>query len=170
MTDDALLAPNGVDTGRGRESNGLVAPIPAINRLLADVFTLYVKTKNYHWHMSGPHFRDYHLLLDEQASQLFEMTDVLAERVRKLGGRTLTSIGSIAKLQRLADDDRSDCVPGQMLQALAADNRQLVEFLQEAHRLCEDEGDVATTSLLETYIDEAQRRIWFLAEAGGTDR
>ncbi len=138
----------------------------AINALLADTFALYLKTKNFHWHMSGPHFRDYHLLLDEQSEQIFAMTDVLAERVRKIGGTTLRSIGDIAKRQRIADNDSDYVDPLDMLAELRDDTQRFVTSMREAHDVCDEHGDVATTSLLEVYIDEAERRIWFLYEAG----
>ncbi|MFH5927495.1 Dps family protein [Roseomonas xinghualingensis] len=136
----------------------------ALNRLLADVFALYLKTKNFHWHMSGPHFRDYHLLLDEQGEQIFAMTDVLAERVRKLGGLTLHSIGEISRNQRVLDNDAPYVEPQDMLAELREDNGQLAKNLREAHDLCEEVRDIATASLLETFIDEAERRAWFLHE------
>ncbi|AOZ10589.1 Dps family protein [Cupriavidus malaysiensis] len=136
-----------------------------LNPLLADVFTLYMKTKNFHWHMSGPHFRDYHLLLDEQAAQVFAMTDDIAERVRKLGGATLHSIGDITRLQRLRDSEQHGLAAGDMLLELHADNQLLAASMQEAHAVCEKLGDVATASMLEVWIDEAQRRAWFLREA-----
>src|SRR2546421_6431946 len=132
--------------------------------LLADVFALYVKTKNFHWHMSGPHFRDYHLLLDEHGDQLFAMTDPIAERVRKLGGLTLTSIGRIARTQRVVDNDAEYVEPLDMLAELAEDNRTLAARLREAHNVCEEHRDVATTSLIEIWIDETERRNWFLFE------
>ena len=138
----------------------------AINALLADTFALYLKTKNFHWHMSGPHFRDYHLLLDEQSDQIFAMTDVLAERVRKLGGRTIRSIGEVARQQRIADNDADYVTPDDMLAELRDDNQRFVSAMREAHDVCEEHGDVATTSLLEVYIDETERRVWFLYEAG----
>jgi starvation-inducible DNA-binding protein len=138
----------------------------AVNALLADVFALYLKTKNFHWHMSGPHFRDYHLLLDEHGDQIFAMTDALAERVRKIGGNTLRSIGDIARQQRLADNDADYVEPHDMLAELREDNQRLVASMREVHDVCEEHNDVATTSLLENYIDEAERRAWFLYEAG----
>ena len=138
----------------------------ALNALLADVFALYVKTKNFHWHASGPHFRDYHLLLDEHASQIFAMTDDIAERARKIGGTTIRSIGHIARLQRLSDNDADFVDPLDMLAELREDNQALVASMREAHDLCDEENDVATTSLLETWIDETERRIWFLFETG----
>ena len=137
----------------------------ALNVLGADVFALYVKTKNFHWHVSGPHFRDYHLLLDEQAAQIFATTDPLAERVRKLGGGTLRSIGQIAKLQRVLDNDAEYVSPLDMLAELREDNQQLAAHMREAHGLCDERGDVATASLLEMWIDEAEKRVWFLFEA-----
>jgi starvation-inducible DNA-binding protein len=136
-----------------------------MNAILADVFALYLKTKNFHWHMSGPHFRDYHLLLDEQAEQLFAMTDPVAERVRKIGGRTLTSIGNISHTQRVSDNDADYVEPLDMLAELAEDNRTLAARLREAHNVCEEHRDVATTSLIEVWIDETERRVWFLFEA-----
>jgi len=138
----------------------------ALNTILADVFALYLKTKNFHWHVSGPHFRDYHLLLDEQADQLFAMTDAVAERVRKVGGRTLTSIGHIARTQRIRDNDAAYVEPSDMLAELGEDNRSFLTSLQQAHNVCEEHGDVATTSLIEVWIDEAERRTWFLFETG----
>jgi starvation-inducible DNA-binding protein len=137
----------------------------ALNGVLADVFALYLKTKNFHWHMSGPHFRDYHLLLDEQADQLFAMTDPIAERVRKLGGITIRSIGQIAKTQRILDNDAEYVTPMDMLAELRDDNRALTGRFREAHGVCEEHGDVATASLIEIWIDETERRTWFLFEA-----
>jgi starvation-inducible DNA-binding protein len=137
----------------------------AINALLADTFALYLKTKNFHWHMSGPHFRDYHLLLDEHGDQIFAMTDVLAERVRKIGGNTLRSIGDIARQQRIADNDAAYVEAADMLAELRDDNQRFITSMREAHDVCDEHDDVATTSILETYIDEAERRVWFLYEA-----
>lgn len=137
----------------------------ALNAMLADVFSLYLKTKNFHWHMSGPHFRDYHLLLEEQASQIFAMTDPIAERVRKLGGTTIKSIGHIARLQRLPDNDADYVQPLDMLAELMEDNKTLTTHLRQTHHVCEEHGDVATTSLIEVWIDETERRTWFLYEA-----
>src|SRR5678815_1491610 len=137
----------------------------AMNAILADVFALYVKTKNFHWHMSGPHFRDYHLLLDEHADQLFAMTDPIAERVRKIGGPTLKSIGDISRTQRVLDNDAEYVEPLDMLAELAEDNRTLAARLREAHDVCDEHRDVATTSLIEIWIDEAERRGWFLFES-----
>ena len=136
-----------------------------LNALLADVFALYLKTKNFHWHMSGPHFRDYHLLLDEQATQIFAITDDIAERVRKVGGTTVRSIGHIAKLQRIADNDQEFVPARDMLLELHADNRALVESFRSAHEVAEKANDYATTSLIEVWIDEAERRAWFLFES-----
>ena len=136
----------------------------SMNAILADVFALYVKTKNFHWHMSGPHFRDYHLLLDEHGDQLFAMTDPIAERVRKLGGLTLHSIGDIARTQRVLDNDAEYVEPLDMLAELAEDNKELTARLREAHNVCDEHRDVATTSLIEIWIDETERRAWFLFE------
>src|SRR5213594_1122425 len=137
----------------------------AMNAILADVFALYVKTKNFHWHMSGPHFRDYHLLLDEHAEQLFAMTDPVAERVRKLGGLTLHSIGNISRTQRVLDNDAQYVEPLDMLAELADDNKTLAGRLREAHNVCDEHLNVATASLIELWIDETERRAWFLFEA-----
>ena len=137
----------------------------AMNAILADVFALYVKTKNFHWHMSGPHFRDYHLLLDDQADQLFAMTDPIAERIRKLGSGTLKSIGQISRSQRVLDNDAEYVEPLDMLAELAEDNKALTGRLREAHNVCDEGRDVATASLIEVWIDEAERRTWFLFEA-----
>jgi starvation-inducible DNA-binding protein len=137
----------------------------ALTTLLADFFALYVKTKNFHWHMSGPHFRDYHLLLDEQAGQIFAATDDIAERVRKIGGTTLRSVGQIARQQRVLDNDADYVTPLDMLAELRDDNLQLAAHMRETHGLCDEHGDVATASLLENWIDEAERRVWFLFEA-----
>ena len=137
----------------------------ALNVLLADMFGLYLKTKNFHWHVSGPHFRDYHLLLDEQGEQIFATTDAIAERVRKISGTTLRSIGHIARLQRVPDNDADFVTPMDMLAELREDNKQLVSRMRETHDLCDEHGDVATASLLEVWIDEAERRTWFLFEA-----
>ncbi|HST29475.1 MAG TPA: DNA starvation/stationary phase protection protein [Chthoniobacterales bacterium] len=137
----------------------------ALNAILADTFALYVKTKNFHWHMSGPHFRDYHLLLDEQAEQLFAMTDPVAERVRKIGGLTLRSIGQIARTQRVLDNDADYVEPLDMLAELADDNKTMAARLRQAHNVCDKHRDVATASLIEVWIDETERRTWFLFEA-----
>jgi len=135
-----------------------------LRELLADVFSLYVKTKNFHWHITGRHFRDYHLLLDEQAGQIFAMTDDIAERARKIGGSTLRSIGDIARHQRLKDNDRDGIAPREMLSELRDDNLQLTRFLRAAHEICARHNDVASTSLIETWIDQTERRVWFLGE------
>jgi starvation-inducible DNA-binding protein len=136
----------------------------ALRQALADVFALYLKTKNFHWHMSGIHFRDYHLLLDEQAEQIFAMTDVIAERARKLGGTTIHSIGDISRNQTLKDNDEEFVTPRDMLVEIFGDNQQLARALRATHELCEYHNDVATTSLIEVWIDETERRQWFLAE------
>jgi starvation-inducible DNA-binding protein len=137
----------------------------AMNGILADVFALYLKTKNFHWHMSGPHFRDYHLLLDEQADQLYAMTDPIAERIRKLGGNTLRSIGHIARTQRVLDNDAEYVQPLDMLAELRDDNKTLASSLRQAHNVCDEHRDIATASLIEVWIDETERRTWFLFEA-----
>src|SRR5947208_5057971 len=136
----------------------------AMNAILADVFALYLKTKNFHWHMSGPHFRDYHLLLDEQGDQLFAMTDPIAERIRKIGGSTLKSIGHISRLQRVLDNDADYVAPSDMIAELAEDNKTLAARLREAHNVCDEDRDVATTRLIEVWIDESERPTWFLSE------
>src|SRR6266849_5205348 len=154
-----LKTPNPLSDKKVRELSG------ALNLLLADAFALYLKTKNFHWHVSGPHFRDYHLLLDEQGDQIFAMTDAIAERVRKIGGTTLRSISHIGRLQRLLDNDAEFVSPSAMLAELRDDNRQLTAYMRETHALCDEHNDVATASLLENWIDEAERRTWFLSEA-----
>ena len=136
-----------------------------LNEILATTFALYLKTKNFHWHVSGPHFRDYHLLLDEHADQIFASTDEIAERVRKIGGVTLRSIGQISKLQGIEDNDEFYVAPGDMLRELMADNKTVVEAMRKCHEICDDHDDVATASLLENFIDQAERRLWFLFEA-----
>ncbi len=159
-TSPAQTAAEGIDLSSeaGVEISGV------LRKLLADVFALYLKTKNFHWHMSGPHFRDYHLLLDEQADQIFAMTDVIAERARKIGGTTLRSIGDISRNQRLKDNDQELLTPQDMLAELHSDNHQLERFLRSAHRVSDEQGDVATASLIEVWIDETERRSWFLSE------
>ena len=147
----------------GAETTRALAGV--LNILLADLFALHLKTKNFHWHVSGPHFRDYHLLLDEQADQIFAMTDPVAERIRKVGGATIRSIGQIARLQRVLDNDADYVSPLDMLAELREDNIQLAARMRDAHALCDERGDVATASLLEVWIDEAERRHWFLFEA-----
>jgi starvation-inducible DNA-binding protein len=154
-----LETPNPIKAGPLRE----VAA--ALNQLAADFYSLYFKTKNFHWHVSGPHFRDYHLLLDEQADQLFATTDVIAERVRKLGGTTLRSIGHVSRLQRIVDNDADYVTPLDMLAELREDNTQLAVHMKAAHDLCDEAGDIATASFLEVWIDEAERRAWFLFES-----
>jgi starvation-inducible DNA-binding protein len=141
----------------------------ALTILLADMFALYVKTKNFHWHVSGPHFRDYHILLDEQGDQIFATTDVIAERVRKIGGTTIRSVGHIARLQRITDNEADYVAPLDMLAELREDNLQLAARMRETHGLCDEHGDVASASLLEVWIDEAERRTWFLFEASRRD-
>ena len=157
---EALATPSALGAEAVKDITG------SLNALLADVFALYVKTKNFHWHASGPHFRDYHLLLDEHADQTFAMTDDIAERARKIGGTTIRSIGHIARLQRLSDNDADFVDPLDMLAELREDNRALLASMREAHDLCSEENDVATTSLLEVWIDQTERRIWFLFEIG----
>jgi starvation-inducible DNA-binding protein len=158
------IAPLQTPTDLGAQATKDVSA--ALNLLLADLFALYLKTKNFHWHVSGPHFRDYHLLLDEQADQLYATTDPVAERVRKLGGTTLRSIGQISRLQRVKDNDADYVTPLDMLAELRENNQQIVSRMREAHAVCDEHGDVATASLIEVWIDEAERRVWFLYEAG----
>jgi starvation-inducible DNA-binding protein len=155
----AVRTPSGLSQEATREITG------SLNALLADFYALYFKTKNFHWHMSGPHFRDYHLLLDEQADQIFEVTDDIAERVRKIGGNTLHSVGEIKSHTRILDNDAEYVTPEDMLAELKGDNSDLVGRMREAHELTSEHNDVASTSLLETWIDEAERRVWFLFEA-----
>src|SRR6202046_1590583 len=150
----------------GFNQDAVVRISSALNTLLADVFSLYVKTKNFHWHMSGPHFRDYHLLLDEQSEQIFDATDDIAERVRKIGGTTLRSIGHVARLQRIPDNDAEFVTPEDMLAELREDNKRLALEMREVHATAAEYGDVATTSLLENWIDQAERRVWVLFAAG----
>ena len=137
----------------------------ALNELLADIFALYIKTKNFHWHVSGPHFRDYHLLLDDQASEIYGTTDDIAERVRKIGGTTLRSIGQVAKLQTIKDNDENFVPAHDMLRELMNDNKQVAASMRECHELCDKHDDVASASILENFIDETERRVWFLFEA-----
>jgi starvation-inducible DNA-binding protein len=146
-------------------SNAIPDLSGALTTLLADMFALYVKTKNFHWHVSGPHFRDYHLLLDDQAAQILATTDAIAERVRKIGGTTLRSIAQIGRLQRVLDNDADYVTPLDMLAELRTDNMELAAHMRETHGLCDEHGDVASASLLETWIDEAEERVWFLFEA-----
>ncbi len=159
-------APTATPSDLGTEATRDIAA--AVNALLADTFALYMKTKNFHWHMSGPHFRDYHLMLDEQAAQIFDMTDVLAERVRKIGGTTLRSIGQISAQQRLLDNDANFVTPEDMLAELRDDTRTFIGYLRQVHELCDEYHDSATTSIIENYIDESERRHWFLFEATRT--
>ena len=154
-----------VATSSGIEPQSVKDITGALNTLLADVFTLYLKTKNFHWHMSGPHFRDYHLLLDDHGDQIFAMTDDIAEGVRKIGGTTIRSIGHIARLQRIPDNDAEYVTPKDMLSELREDERALVSSMRAVHTVCDDAGDVATASLLENWIDQGERRVWFLFEA-----
>jgi starvation-inducible DNA-binding protein len=154
-----------LDTPSNLTSNAKQEVSAALTTLLADMFALYVKTKNFHWHVSGPHFRDYHLMLDEQGTQIFATTDDIAERVRKLGGTTIRSIGHIARLQRVSDNDADYITASDMLSELCDDNIQLAARLRETHSLCDEHGDVATASLIEIWIDEAEKRTWFLFEA-----
>src|SRR5437868_5818290 len=154
-----------LETPTDLKSNAVKDITGALNILLADMFALYLKTKNFHWHVSGSHFRDYHLLLDEQAPQIFAVTDDIAERVRKIGGTTLRSIGHIGRLQRVLDNDAEFVTPLDMLAELRDDNKQLAVHLRETHDLCDEHRDVASASLIENWIDEAERRTWFLFEA-----
>ena len=156
---ESLSTPTDLGSDAVRDISG------ALNALLADMFALYLKTKNFHWHISGPHFRDFHLLLDEQADQIFATTDPIAERVRKIGGTTLRSIGEVAARKRLLDNDAPFVTPLDMLAELRDDNKQLTGEMRRTHALCDDHNDVATASLLEVWIDEAERRTWFLFEA-----
>lgn len=159
-----LITPTDLSQDATRDIGG------AMNAILADVFALYLKTKNFHWHVSGPHFRDYHLLLDEQASQLFAMTDPIAERIRKVGGATLRSIAHIARLQRVLNNDADYVEPLDMLAELREDNKELAARLREAHNVCDEHRDIATASLIEVWIDETERRTWFLFEASRRSR
>jgi starvation-inducible DNA-binding protein len=155
-----LMTPSDLDADACRDITA------AMNGILADVFALYLKTKNFHWHVAGPHFRDYHLLLDEQADQIYAMTDPIAERIRKVGGQTLKSIGHIARTQRILDNDADYVEPSDMLAELCEDNKALASRLREAHAVCDEHEDIATASLVETWIDETERRTWFLFETG----
>ena len=146
-------------------SDAVTKVAAAVNVIVADSFALYLKTKNFHWHVSGPHFRDYHLMLDEQGDQIFAAIDPLAERARKLGRKTLHSIGEVSKVQTLSDNDQDFVEPGAMLRELMEDNKKVAHAMREAHQLCDDADDSATASLLEIYIDETEKRIWFLFEA-----
>jgi len=154
-----LATPTDLGANATRDISG------ALNALLADTFALYLKTKNFHWHMSGPHFRDYHLLLDEQAAAIYGATDDMAERVRKIGGNTLRSIGHIAKLQTIEDNDADFVPPAMMLSELMNDNKKVAEHMRKAHEVCEDHDDPASASLIENWLDETEKRTWFLFEA-----
>jgi starvation-inducible DNA-binding protein len=156
----ALVTPTDLSSAATKDISG------AMNAVLADVFALYVKTKNFHWHLSGPHFRDYHLLFDEQADQIFAMSDPIAERIRKVGGSTIRSIGHIARTQRVLDNDAEYVEPSDMLAELREDNKSLAGRLREAHDVVDEHRDIATASLIEVWIDETERRTWFLFEAG----
>lgn len=157
-------APLATPTDLGAQATQDIAA--ALNGVLADVFALYLKTKNFHWHVSGPHFRDYHLLLDEQATQIFAMTDPIAERIRKVGGQTIKSVGHIARTQRILDNDADYVEPTSMLAELREDNKVLAAGLREAHEVCDEHRDIASASLIENWIDETEQRTWFLFEAG----
>jgi starvation-inducible DNA-binding protein len=154
-----------LDTPTDLDSNAIKAVSESLNTILADSYALYLKTKNFHWHVSGPHFRDYHLLFDEQAAAILATTDEIAERVRKIGGLTLRSIGQISRLQTIEDNDDDFVPPAEMLRELIEDNKKSVESMREAHKLADEHDDVATASLLEVWIDQAEKRIWFLFEA-----
>jgi starvation-inducible DNA-binding protein len=164
------VSPN-LDTPTDLPDDAVREVAAALNRLLADTLALFVKTKNFHWHVSGPHFRSYHLLFDEQAAEISGTVDELAERVRRIGGTTLRSIGQIASLQRIKDNDADFVAPGDMLRELMADNKTMIHGMREAHELADQRGDVATASILDTFIDAAEKRCWFLFEASrGHDR
>jgi starvation-inducible DNA-binding protein len=165
VRDAKALRKASLETPTSLGSNAVRDISGALNVLLADMFALYVKTKNFHWHVSGPHFRDYHLFLDDQADKIFATTDAIAERVRKIGGTTLRSTGHIGRLQRILDNDADFVTPSDMLAELRDDNKQLTANLRETHGMCDEHGDVATASLLENWIDEAERRTWFLFES-----
>jgi len=154
-----------LDTPTDLDSDAVAAVSEALNGLLADAFALYLKTKNFHWHVSGPHFRDYHLLLDDQAAEIFAATDDMAERVRKIGGTTLRSIGHIAKLQSIEDNDEDFVAPADMLKELMNDNKKITQRMREAHEVADEHEDVATASLIENWIDQTEKRTWFLFEA-----
>jgi starvation-inducible DNA-binding protein len=161
----ARTAPANLDTPTDLEPKAITEVSKALNGLLADAFALYLKTKNFHWHVSGPHFRDYHLMLDEQAAAIFATTDELAERVRKIGGTTLRSIGQISKLQSITDNEEDYVDPADMLRELMADNKKIAAAMRKAHEVCDENDDVASASLLENFIDATERRTWFLFEA-----
>ena len=159
-----LITPTDLSSDATRDIGG------GMNAILADVFALYLKTKNFHWHVSGPHFHDYHLMMDDQADQLFAMTDPIAERIRKVGAMTLRSIGQISRMQRIPDNDADYVEPTDMLAELCEDNQALASRLREAHEVCNEHRDIATASLIETWIDEAERRTWFLFETSRAQR
>jgi starvation-inducible DNA-binding protein len=160
----ARPAPAPLDTPTDLSPEAVVQITAGLNGLVADTYALYFKTKNFHWHVSGPHFRDYHLLFDEQAKDLFDTTDALAERVRKIGGATLRSIGHISRLQHIRDNDQEFVPPREMLRELMADNKAMMESLRDVHDIASEHGDVGTTSMLEVFIDGAEKRNWFLFE------
>ena len=157
-----------LDTPTDLSPEAVTAVSEALNTILADSYALYLKTKNFHWHVSGPHFRDYHLLFDEQAASILANTDDVAERVRKIGGVTLKSIGQISKTQTIDDNEDDYVSPSEMLRELMNDHKKIVAFMRDAHGICDDHEDVATASLIEVWIDEAEKRLWFLFEAGRT--
>ena len=157
-----------LDTPTDLSPEAVKAVSEALNTILADSYALYLKTKNFHWHVSGPHFRDYHLLFDEQAAAILANTDDVAERVRKIGGVTLKSIGQISKTQTIDDNEDDYVSPSEMLRELMNDHKKIVAFMRDAHGICDDHEDVATASLIEVWIDEAEKRLWFLFEAGRT--
>jgi starvation-inducible DNA-binding protein len=161
----AHTAPPNLETPTDLDPKAIAEISRALNGLLADAFALYLKTKNFHWHVSGPHFRDYHLMLDEHGEAIFATTDELAERVRKIGGTTLRSIGQISKLQSIADNDEDFVEPADMLRELMADNKKMAAAMRKAHKVCDEHEDVASASLLENFIDATERRTWFLFEA-----
>ena len=154
-----------LDTPTDLDESAVSEVSEALNGILADSFALYLKTKNFHWHISGPHFRDYHLMLDEHAEAIFATTDELAERVRKIGGTTLRSIGQISKLQSIEDNNEDFVDPADMLRELMADNKAVAAAMRKAHKVCDDHDDVASASILENFIDATERRTWFLFEA-----
>ncbi len=156
---------NALETPTDMDREGVVEICDELRKLVSDVFSLYLKTKNFHWHMSGKHFRDYHLLLDEQSDQIFAMTDDIAERARKMGGNTVHSIGEIAQYQRLKDNNQEFVEPRAMLQELAADNQKLAKFMRATHELCDKHNDIGTASMLEVWVDQTERRTWFLFES-----
>lgn len=156
---------NALETPTDMDREGVVEICDELRKLVSDVFSMYLKTKNFHWHMSGKHFRDYHLLLDEQSDQIFAMTDDIAERARKMGGNTVHSIGEIAQYQRLKDNNQEFVEPRAMLQELAADNQKLAKFMRATHELCEKHNDIGTASMLEVWVDQTERRTWFLFES-----